>query len=499
MKRLLSTLVLCVFATGCSSPPVAYGPNDTDDTGARGVVKPLHELIPPNAEKIKLIMIHGVGDHCPGYALTAESKESEESRWLNKSAQSILGLTPNAPVDPPILHTIHIETFADGAPDSRAVMNYATKSFSMQLGSRSTSYPVEAIEVTWSRLTQWIKNEQLGYDSRAALPKKQEDGCPTLPRSDGPPEKSPPHRLWLNRTIKEPVLDRSLADAMIYVGSYGEVIERGVADVLCRAIAPETKDDAKCVWPKANELRARNERFVFLTHSLGSRILYDVILHLTNYQTTGRSNPFTPEEIDDRHAGIEYLFNNTDAIYMMANQLPLLGLANIPSETRSDSGPWRPYNHKTSLSPQSKALLEGISREKVVNIDAGADIQPGDIAPLSAPGKYDSTLDRLRTLRANAATRLGAHARALPIIAFNDTNDLLTWHIPRWYGNSEPDQQGKDERPPVQMTNVFVQNATKLLVLESPDPAHTGYFSNTSVWQAVSCGMDDGKLRDPCK
>ena len=61
-------------------------------------------------------------------------------------------------------------------------------------------------------------------------------------------------------------------------------------------------------------------------------------------------------------------------------------------------------------------------------------------------------------------------------MAFHDTDDILTWQIPRWY----QDQPGT--RPPdIEFVNVFIQNGPRWLVFEGPVGAHDGYFKNQSV------------------
>lgn len=79
-----------------------------------------------------------------------------------------------------------------------------------------------------------------------------------------------------------------------------------------------------------------------------------------------------------------------------------------------------------------------------------------------------------------------AAAPGLQIVAFNDTNDLLTWHIPPWYAVSGADVGQAQTN--VNFVNVFVQNTAKLLIIESPSPAHGNYFKNPSVRDVIACG-----------
>lgn len=78
--------VLCVIIllslSACSSAPVIYNASDNSP----GQIKPLQELLPDNTP-VRLFFVHGVGDHCPGYALGPEG-------WLNDKNAEAMGLKP---------------------------------------------------------------------------------------------------------------------------------------------------------------------------------------------------------------------------------------------------------------------------------------------------------------------------------------------------------------------------------------------------------------------
>ena len=89
---------------------------------------------------------------------------------------------------------------------------------------------------------------------------------------------------------------------------------------------------------------------------------------------------------------------------------------------------------------------------------------------------------------------------SLSIISFNDTNDLLTWHVPAWYGNTEKNADGSNStscQPLADIENVFVRNTWLLpILLENPVKAHNGYFGNLDVWQAIACGASRGSVNN---
>ena len=104
-----------------------------------------------------------------------------------------------------------------------------------------------------------------------------------------------------------------------------------------------------------------------------------------------------------------------------------------------------------------------------------------------------NVLQAIATARSRAISALGSDSPRLQIVGFNDTNDLLTWHIPPWYLNEG--EKTANDRPLIDITNVFVQNTAKLLVIESPGAAHSGYFKNPDVWDVISCGASGGSVK----
>jgi hypothetical protein len=293
-----------------------------------------------------------------------------------------------------------------------------------------------------------------------------------------PTVKRPPDRLWLDRIIKEQVFDRNLADAIIYSGTYGEVIERGVADALCRTLV-ETPSDQACAWPRVDQAADANRRYFFVTHSLGSRIVYDTMLDLVGVGSPGRLNKFKEKEWQQSRPVVLQMIANTPAFYMMANQLSLLGLANVPVRARSDE------------EPKPLFVKPGLASKESPGLAAEASLTAALADAAECPNPMTAIAKVRQVTQASKGIGPASGAATLRFVAFNDTNDLLTWHIPEWYAT------GRDNcRPPVELSNVFVRNAFPWLVIERPDDAHGNYFVNGKVWQAIRCGAKDGTLLD---
>ncbi len=104
----------------------------------------------------------------------------------------------------------------------------------------SSGKKVLAVELTWSGLTQWLKVKQLGFDLT-------QDIVPAPPLTGGkkPKDEGGPVDVFaalhgmtftssgvkLNRVLKEDVLDRSLADALLYIGDNGSKINQAMSEI----------------------------------------------------------------------------------------------------------------------------------------------------------------------------------------------------------------------------------------------------------------------------
>lgn len=465
MQRMLLQALSCLALAACGSSPVVYAPGDLDHHDPTGNVQALAAMLPPEVSEVRLVFVHGVGDHCAGYAL------DPVTGWLKDKTAEAIGLQPQGP--PSKAYKIPAQLFRAGGPDERSYMEYETRSFKLRLPGVGSPVDVEAIEITWSHLTQWIKTDQLGYDMTVSSADDNIPPC-VLPAGPKVPDLKPaPRRLVGNRILKEELMDRTLSDAVIYSGPYGATMERGVAETLCRAVSHQQDDPQHCSWPAPDGLQRRT--FV-VTHSLGSRLLYDTLLDLTRFHAGPKPAPFTQLEIDAADPFLRRMLATTPAIYMMANQWSLLGLADTPPDyVTTDTGPQPLFTMPV----------------------AGAKVAP-DLAPQFGQPKRQCRypLAAVGELRRQAITEKSlALAPDWRVVSFNDTNDLLTWHVPSWYVQSEG---GGDPacRPNIDLADVFVQNATHWLIIESPAGAHDDYFVDPQVWQVMRCGAVHGKMTD---
>ncbi len=205
------------------------------------------------------------------------------------------GVTTNLGLAPPkhSLESVDIPDFETRDPVSHLVMQR------LQYTYPDGSHPVDAVEITWSGLTRWLKDKQLAFD--LSDPTTKSGPADTLrPGQDirdcvdvvGGGYDQP--RVWVNKVLKDGLMDRSLSDVVIYVGSYGPKIEREIADALCRTFredwSPVRKSPdgtpVRCLWP--GDASVPYNDVVFITHSLGSRVVYDTMLELANVRDAAR-------------------------------------------------------------------------------------------------------------------------------------------------------------------------------------------------------------------
>jgi hypothetical protein len=61
-------LVVSVFAA-CNSPPTIYSPDDLYGAAPSGNFRPFTDYLSTGSGKTTVFLLHGVGDHCPGFGL----------------------------------------------------------------------------------------------------------------------------------------------------------------------------------------------------------------------------------------------------------------------------------------------------------------------------------------------------------------------------------------------------------------------------------------------
>jgi hypothetical protein len=452
----------CVALIACSTAPKIV----PLDSGTVKDITPLAQLT-KDKHKVVIVFLHGVGDHCPGYALKGPDA------WTRGAAFTQLRIRGNRGAEQTFTTPMSVDRGsgqAQVAGDGTPLGDLVTRE--VQLGELGQDkIPVYGVEITWSELTWRLKTKNLNYDFTQAgaqayareLSQAGMDCFKPFPEDAAQTREAaaPPARATINRKIKEDLLDRALSDAMLYSGAFKEVLQRAVAKGLCDAIlmtstpARPTASNASECWVSAQTALADSEQntlYLFVTHSLGSRMLYDVLRNLGGINQY-YDNPFTNASDSSAAKGVKQLVCQTGAIYMMANQLPLLGLA--AGGTLRDAIADDPLTE----SQQAPANL----------------MQNEPVRPASATTRLECPRSPSRPPK--------------PLfVAFMDTNDLLSWGIRPGMDHSSFD-----------FLTVYVNNTRWhwLGLYEDGAVAHSGYFKNPTVGQLIACGSDKGQMQ-PC-
>jgi hypothetical protein len=242
----------------------------------------------PERPILKVIMVHGVGTHVPGYGAR-----------LSANLAQALGLTVIAPE--PKEFTIEALPFPGEALGELTVTRHTNVGRDREM---------LFFELTWSPISQPAK-EGYAFDSTEVYAYR---------------------RASLNNVFKTFVNDVS-ADPLVYTGTGREKIQAAVGQALCWAVSVDWRglpDEQQVCSPDSPNFAARvdNDEFAFITHSLGSRITVDALQRLAR---------FIQEESqrDSRLQGVSRSFKNRQAkVFMLANQLPLLQSGLEPAGVR---------------------------------------------------------------------------------------------------------------------------------------------------------------------
>ena len=260
----------------------------------------------------------------------------------------------------------------------------------------------------WSPITAPAKN-QLCYDVT-----KPTKSCPQ------DPPLSHQRRATLNAGLKNQLLNDCLSDVIIYSGKLGQQIRDATKDALLTQLSSQQKSAS--AFAPGEVARAPVRPLFLVTDSLGSKILLDSIQELQN---------------EGQGEFVKETLARMVALYLRANQIPLLGLTNVDP---------RPAKAFDALEAPLKSAIPN-------NLNLRADVE------------------------------------ALPVVAFTDPNDLLSY---AFAGGQYAPQK-------LRFTDVLVSNAPTLIsFVERPDHAHTTYKSNPCVVTAIvkgSSGLDQGCSR----
>jgi len=341
--------------------------------------------------KTKVLMVHGVGHHIPGYStLLIEN--------LMKALEMSVITLPQKDL-----------TLSDPEAPSKNLGNLRLT----RLLSKDQTRELLFYELTWSSISDTEK-EILAYDTSGQLNFRR--------------------AAW-NAKLKKFSND-AIADPMIYLGGKQEDIQKSVAQSYCWMIAhawddfpSETHKPCILLTPRLYE-NAEKDDFIFISHSLGSRITIDALERIARILNN--------KSFQTKYPGIEKLLhalqNKETTIFMLSNQLPLLQLG--------------------------RKLPDILNKEE----------------------------DYCRPNGIHYKERL---ANETHIVAFSDPNDFLSYTIPVGYRNKYLDSRMCAEISNISINIAHVVDVFGFNEFASPLEAHTGYDHDERVIALMAHGLSE--------
>ena len=285
---------------------------------------------------VRLIIVHGIGEHLPGY-----------SERYQRNLALRLGLDA---VDPQVKTVV----LQGPAPVNAALGTLRLTRFSNATGSQN----LMTFEVTWSTITEAERNS-LAFDDMGAAART---------------------RAALNGTLKQ-FMNKRAADPLAYRGDKGVAIRESVVQTICWATTGEWSDypdltEARCEWPRGGSNIVSRDTFALSSHSLGSRIAMDALEALgTAGDRSGASSNATLAAFTDKPL----------SFFMLSNQLPLLQIGTAPPsvvrQVPQHCGP-----------SATKAKDRWFKRVEVVAFSDPNDLLSYEIPPDFAAANLDSRL-----------------------------------------------------------------------------------------------------------
>ena len=322
---LSSSLLIVTMLSGCAS--ISKGvtlalleKSEEPDTRKCEVWgKPFEGIEPRLAKehgKTKILMVHGVADHIPGYTTQFQGKLAKELGLNARSAKS---------------KNIELESIlfpGQGLGNLRV----------SRLVNAENGKEVIFYELTWSEITRGEK-ELLAYDTSGEFDYR---------------------RAAVNSIMKKFSND-AISDPLIYSGNRREPIQAAFSQSFCWMLKEEWNDlPERGRQPCSGLSEAALEKmiqddYIFVSHSLGSRITIDGLQRIAGILP--RREELLREKQADTKVSIpqkvvEALRLKHVPIFMLSNQLPLLQLGReLPEVTGQYADYCKPegryYNQRT--------------------------------------------------------------------------------------------------------------------------------------------------------
>jgi hypothetical protein len=371
--------------------------------GFSGINSSIHARVDGQNGRTKVLMIHGVGQHIPGYSTILLEKLTKE-------------------LDLKVMELPYKElTLTDPKDPTKNLGNLRMN----RLLSKDRSRELLFYELTWSSISE-IEKEVLAYD---------DSGLHSF------------RRAKFNDVLKKFSND-AISDPMIYLGEKQEDIQKSVSQSYCWMISRGWNDFPSKAHEPCNLLNpnifmnAEKDDYIFISHSLGSRITIDALQRLAKVVNN--------KEFQKEHPNLEKLHhtiqNKNITIYMLSNQLPLLQLG--------------------------RSLPDILNRQQDFCSPEGTN--------------YDERF-----------------ANQTHIVAFSDPNDLLSYTIPAGFKEKYLDSRMCTKVSNISLNIANVVDVFGLSEVANPMEAHLGYDHDDRVVTLLAHGIKNDNMapiiKDRCE
>lgn len=316
--KIIPLLLITLLLAGCASfgegmmrGLMKHEEEDTRQCFVRGpAFEGLEEMVDKKSSarvesgsELKLLIVHGIGTHLPGYSTRlAENLAREMGLDVVDRAPKVITLRLNVS-EKRLEAAVARGTMRGKVGDKNGtvvVSRYTNKD-----GSRSMTL----YELSWSAITEADKRI-IAYDNSGEYSFR---------------------RASVNRDLKE-FINSHLPDPLIYLGNAHGNIQAAVSETLCWMFTrdygqlPDRTDEA-CQFYQYPPDEVVKDSYTMITHSLGSRILSDAMQAVTASLAQREKEKNASPNVA---RWLEALRHKTITIFMLSNQLPLLQLGQAP-------------------------------------------------------------------------------------------------------------------------------------------------------------------------
>ena len=400
--RILSSLSIAVLLSGCSGigkgvAEALLEKTESEDTRQCQVWGKSFYGIEPGLNKTqgktKVLFVHGVGDHVPGYTTQFLEKLAKEL-GLNARSEGQKNITLSAPL----------------VPGQELGNLRVTHLLNEETGKDLTFY-----ELTWSDITRKEK-ELLTFDNSGEYEFRRASVNSLLKKFSN--DTGPDPIIYLGKSREAILAAFGQSFCWMATGDWAELPESGVH-------ACQNLNDSKIE-------HIANDDYVFISHSLGSRITIDGMQRISHILANVKQYADPGKNVNVTEKVIAALQNKHIPIFMLSNQLPMLQLG--------------------------RELPEVVGKRADFCEAGGVNYHERSVAQTE-------------------------------IIAFSDPNDLLSYAIPQGFAEKYIDTRLCTSITNVNINIAKIMDAFGITDMANPMEAHVGYDQDDRVVALIAKGI----------